>query len=631
MVISARLMGKEIYRKKLKWFDLRKADYRLGKKAYENGLASEQTQHISRLDQLRDRLARLRKDSDTTVASFSDKAKALARAVARGIQTGTLNIRRRRILAELGASVRQRGKNGSLEEETKSARTLAKRIALVDTDIGQLASRTYPWARRPLLLACVALLFTTLGLSWVQTRRPKDVSASDNTTGDIRFLSEQQLATIQAQRMKQALQRQAEMGRQEDERMQARIAAAERQHKEQRDRERAEVKEMAREQAQRDEQTRREQAVLDKQQAQIAAAEQARLEREQAEAEKLAREKAERERAEAERAAAAERVQKEEEQRVTQIAEERRQREEDKRAAQKTPASHLIAKSDLEAIMGFSMLAPEDRKVEGVLTKKQLPGVEEASSCFFASTLPKTERSFNGVMLTVRYLNEKDGDRAEMVTRETMGRREFGSPDLFFAYIPELGYGGFFYRDLYCKASDSIFVFRPTLRGCTLLQVGIDGAPSEESSGNIHLWHEHMVDRERKIALKILGPPRVKVASYEERHPSEHEKTQSNYLPDIPGVDAGAMRFFNGMFKDAAKAENDNIASSKRIVAASGETKRLCPKCGGTKKMVQHTYDSGGNPYAHGTLGHSLRENGREGINIVNCDNCGGTGVVNAR
>ena len=32
IAITARLLGKELHRKKLKWFDLRRADYRLGEK-----------------------------------------------------------------------------------------------------------------------------------------------------------------------------------------------------------------------------------------------------------------------------------------------------------------------------------------------------------------------------------------------------------------------------------------------------------------------------------------------------------------------------------------------------------------------------------------------------------------------
>src|SRR6266446_4169526 len=53
MGISARLMGKEIYRKKLRWFDLRRADYRLGRKAYEQHVVvPDTTGIIERLNNL---------------------------------------------------------------------------------------------------------------------------------------------------------------------------------------------------------------------------------------------------------------------------------------------------------------------------------------------------------------------------------------------------------------------------------------------------------------------------------------------------------------------------------------------------------------------------------------------------
>jgi chemotaxis protein histidine kinase CheA len=629
--IAARLLVKEIYRRKLKWFDLRRADYQLGKKAYESGLASEQTQLISRLDGLGERLAHLRQSSGEPTSTIGQKAKASLRAFAKAVQIGWLKLTQRRTLKQLGASLRQEATDESLEKEKNFACVLVNRISSLNADIGELAPQTYPWARRPLLLASLLVVLVLIGFGSMEVRRHQlgltNRNPRTDTSGSL-SQSDLQGMLAQGQRFSEETdRRQEEAARREAQATAARIAAAARTYQEQAERERLEREKKARERELREEQTRLAEAERERQQGQIAAVEEVRLERERLEAEKLSREKAEREQAEAERAAAAERARVEEEKRFAQVAEEKRQREEDERAAQKAPASQLIAKSDLEAIMGLAMLAPEDRKVEGILTKKQLPGVEEASSCFFASTSPNTK----GVMITVRYLSEKDEDQVETVVRKTMGKREFASPDLFFAYIPTLGYGGFFYRDLYCKASDSIFVFKPTLRGCTLLQVGIDGAPSEESSKNIRLWHEHMVDRETKIALKILGPPRARVARYEERHPEKEEEKQQNYLPDIPGVDANAMRFFNGMLKGAAKAEADNVASSKRIVAASGETKRLCPKCGGTKKMVQHTYNSGPNPYRAGTLGNALHENGRDGVNIVNCDECGGTGVVDAR
>ena len=631
LAVAARLLGKELYRFKLRRVDQARADLQLGEKAYATGATEGQPELVSTLDGVVARIAQLRQRAEQAASTPGQKTKAFASKVGKAVQIGALQRKRRRILRRLGANLRQDVTDESLDKEKNFACALVNRISSLNADIGELAPQTYLWARRPLLLASLLLVLALIGFGSIEAQRHQFGLTNRNpatNTPDSLSQSDLQRMLAQSQKFSEESDRRQEAAtRREAQATEARIAAAARTYQEQAERERLEREKKARERELKEEQTRRVEAEREKQQKQIAAAEEARLERERIEEEKLSREKAERHRAEAERAAAAERARVEEEKRSAQVAEEKRQREQAEREAQKTPASQLIAKSDLETIMGLAMLAPEDRKVEGILTKKQLPGVEEASSCFFASTSPNTK----GVMITVRYLSEKDEDQVETVVRNTMGKREFASPDLFFAYIPTLGYGGFFYRDLYCKASDSIFVFKPTLRGCTLLQVGIDGAPSEESSKNIRLWHEHMVDRETKIALKILGPPRARVARYEERHREKEEEKQPNYLPDIPGVDTNVMRFFNGMLKGAAKAEADNVASSKSIVAASGETKRLCPKCGGTKKMVQHTYDSGRNPYAGGTLGHSLHENARDGISIVNCDQCGGTGVVDAR
>jgi hypothetical protein len=91
------------------------------------------------------------------------------------------------------------------------------------------------------------------------------------------------------------------------------------------------------------------------------------------------------------------------------------------------------------------------------------------------------------------------------------------------------------------------------------------------------------------------------------------------------------LRFFDGFMKRAADADASRVANSKSRVAASGSTKMLCPKCHGSQLMVTHDYDSSVNPHAWGTLESGLYENGREKINFVNCDRCGGTGVVDAR
>src|SRR5437773_7535430 len=60
MGITARLLGKEIYRNKLKWFDLRRADYRLGEKVVAAGVSAEHSQFAQRVNQIDNQLTSLR-------------------------------------------------------------------------------------------------------------------------------------------------------------------------------------------------------------------------------------------------------------------------------------------------------------------------------------------------------------------------------------------------------------------------------------------------------------------------------------------------------------------------------------------------------------------------------------------
>ena len=628
MAIAERLFGKELYGLRLNRLDLAKADRRLGEKAYATATADEEAELVSKLDGVTEHLTRWQQQEIQAATTFGGRLKAFAIKAAKTVQIAALQRKRRRMLRQLGVNLRQSAANSSLVEETQLARGVADRLRSVEMEIRQLTPQTYAWARRPLLVISLLLLVLGIGGAFIISNQYRAILAQQRGAAGRSSLSDAQMKSVLSQQ--QAFQQQlrdmvAEAHRKEAQETQSRIAAAERQYKEQRDRERAEVQKKARAQAQKDEEARREQAEREKQQAQIAAAEQARLEREEAEAEKLAREKAEREKAEAERAAAAERARKEEEQRAAQLAEEQRQQEEDQRAAQKIPASQLIAKSDLEAIMGFPLEAPEDREVNDKLSKRSLPGVEEFSSCFFASASPpKSKHSFKGVMLTVRYLRDPDSDHAETVVRNLMKADYQSVYD--FDEVRHLQYGGF-----YLNSYRSIFVFKSTLRGSTLVQVGIEGAPSEESARDDNLWREHLFDRETKIALKILGPPRSRVASYQGRHPREREEIQSSYLPDIPGVDPKVRRFFDGFYQRAAAADVSRINNSKSVVAASGGTKMLCPKCHGSQLMVTHGHDYSVNPHGWGTLEHSLFENAREKTNFVSCDRCGGTGVVDAR
>ena len=175
MAIAARLFGKEVYRKKLKWFDLTRADYRLGKKLYAMGVSQVQPQLFSRLERLRERLMRLRQQNDETASTFSEKVKGWVKGIATVGQIAVVEIRHRHTLRQLGAAARKDiAVPSSLGGELQVGNDIAERIAAVDGEVGQLNSQTYVWARRPLLVSSL-LLLTLVGLTSFRVSKQRRV------------------------------------------------------------------------------------------------------------------------------------------------------------------------------------------------------------------------------------------------------------------------------------------------------------------------------------------------------------------------------------------------------------------------------------------------------------------------
>jgi hypothetical protein len=112
--VAARLAAKELHRLKLRRFDLANADLRLGEKAHANGVADGQAELVSRLDRATQSLTQLRQHKVEATFTFGDKAKAFARNIAKAVQIGALQLKRRRILRQLGAKLRQSDMNSSL-------------------------------------------------------------------------------------------------------------------------------------------------------------------------------------------------------------------------------------------------------------------------------------------------------------------------------------------------------------------------------------------------------------------------------------------------------------------------------------------------------------------------------------
>jgi hypothetical protein len=168
MAITARLMGKEIHRNRLRWFDLRRADHRLGEKASAEKISLSQTQFLTRVEQLRKRLTTLWQRSEETVSTVGEKAKKWVKLAARNVQATVLEARLRGSLIRLGAAVRRdSATHTSLKAEVELANSISNQIGAVDAEIGELRSRTYPWAglRKKSLLACLSVVALTSGLA----------------------------------------------------------------------------------------------------------------------------------------------------------------------------------------------------------------------------------------------------------------------------------------------------------------------------------------------------------------------------------------------------------------------------------------------------------------------------------
>jgi uncharacterized repeat protein (TIGR03803 family) len=317
IVITARLMGKELYRLKLSRVDLPRADLRLGEKAYANDVSQGQTQLISRLDRLSKRVIHLRQSGDEPASTFVDKAKALAKATSKAAQILALQLERRRILRQLGKRLRESGASNSLAEETQSACAVADRISSLNADIRELARQTYPWARRPLLVACALFLLAGIGVGSVERQRHD--------------------GSVLQQRRAEAFGREAQ-------RTQERIAGGKSAYKEQRDRGRAEEEKREREESQK---------------RQRAAAERARLEEEQREQK---------------RAVAEAKAGQEQQQRVAEAAHAKEQQETAaQEKQQKNETADQYAKLEQERARAMAQKSPAQPKPESSATQPSAP------------------------------------------------------------------------------------------------------------------------------------------------------------------------------------------------------------------------------------------------------------------
>ena len=134
--IAARLLGKESYRKKLRWFDLRRADYRLGKKAYDSRVPlPDQSRIIDRLSKIHHRIEVLGQPVNSG-PSFKEKLIGAVKGVGRAMKIQILRFRRNRLFRKLGGQVRQNPPiDASFSSEIESSKAIFARIQSVNADI----------------------------------------------------------------------------------------------------------------------------------------------------------------------------------------------------------------------------------------------------------------------------------------------------------------------------------------------------------------------------------------------------------------------------------------------------------------------------------------------------------------
>jgi tetratricopeptide (TPR) repeat protein len=169
IAISARVLGKEVHRNKLKWFDLRRADYQLGKKAHENQIApAENGGSIERLAKIHDRIAILRQPINSG-PSFKEKRRAGAIRVGRVIKIQGLKLRRNQLFRKLGGQIRKgQTVEASLATEIEHSRAVADRVQTANREIKEIAAGTYAWARKPLLTGSILALIVCTGIIYHQ-------------------------------------------------------------------------------------------------------------------------------------------------------------------------------------------------------------------------------------------------------------------------------------------------------------------------------------------------------------------------------------------------------------------------------------------------------------------------------
>ena len=694
LAVTARLLAQELYQLKLKHLDSPKADLRLGKQGYAIGPAKEHAELTPQLNAIEKRLTELGQPDDKSAVTFGGKVKALLKSAGRAAQVVALRTKRRRLLKQLGRAIRQRpATTASLANETQSANAVVERIRSAGIQIEALRQQTYPWARRPLLISSLLLLVAIAALASLEINQPAPLLARRESTAS--DLSDEQFKSLEAQTSafrEQLARQQAEFHRQEQESTQRLIAAKERAFQEKNDREEAAKEKAQREKAEserrKEELAQRERAEREKQQAQAAAAELAQRDRERIAQEKAERERREREKVEQEKLrleqATAER-----------IAEEKRKREETERRTEEEAAALSSRSETSRAIERYlrtryigggsdAQIAAVSNAMALIFDKQGDLWSEEKKYCLrnglelwalpeaYHASRPERRGFLEQVAgemmdcIPPRLLFHHPFDESQTYDRAKPLPMDPHAP-LLVSFQPgmlvserleTLKTAVYQMANLSPEQKQSPLAYWNMVqqyRDVYVLTCEYRGDKPGSRSRPYYFWYQQLPNGMEDVIKKVpgqhpirqIGPPlesapaslrlamqRNSGAVAAEGHWTAIEKereAQPASLPDIPGLDPKEKKIFDGIYKGVQQADAAQLANSKSIVAASGGTKMLCPKCGGYKlRMNEHT-NWNMNPYASGTSAHNLYEANRQTKSLGNCDMCGGTGVVDAR
>jgi hypothetical protein len=172
------ILAKQLASTKLEFGDLRKANYRIGKRAYEGGILLAGHEDLTaRLIDLQISITALKDKAHGDASTLPEKARVALRNSIKIVRSWVLGFKQNRLLTELGAELRQtpQGKR-NWTAEVDLANEISKQMRGLEEQIAKLQDKTYRWARRPLWIVGTFLMgvaaWVGVGMVTSSTDRP---------------------------------------------------------------------------------------------------------------------------------------------------------------------------------------------------------------------------------------------------------------------------------------------------------------------------------------------------------------------------------------------------------------------------------------------------------------------------